>query len=82
MYDNGLDSFAFHDMRRTAGRMWWEAKDENGRRLVATEVVSEILGHRSTDTTRIYLGIDLTDMSKAMACYRVARARTSSPFAR
>ena len=80
--DNGLDSFAFHDMRRTAGRMWWEAKDENGRRLVATEVVSEILGHRSTDTTRIYLGIDLTDMSKAMACYRVARVRTSSPFAR
>lgn len=79
---NGLDSFAFHTMRRTAGRMWWEAKDEQGQRLVATEVVSEILGHRSTDTTRIYLGIDLTDMSKAMACYRVARVRTSSPFAR
>ena len=56
-------------MRRTFGRNLWLLG-------VQVEVISEILGHSSTDMTRKYLGLNLTDMRKALSCYTVARTRT------
>jgi len=61
--------FTFHTMRRTFGRNLWLLG-------VQVEVISEILGHSSTDMTRRYLGLNLTDMRRALSCYTVARVRT------
>lgn len=56
--------FAFHTMRRTFGRNLWLL----GVRL---ETISELLGHASTDVTRLYLGLDLTDMKQALSMYEM-----------
>jgi len=61
--------FGFHTLRRTFGRNLWLI----GQRL---ETISELLGHTSTDMTRIYIGLNLSDMSKALACYKIARTCT------
>lgn len=61
--------FTFHTMRRTFGRNLWLLG-------VQVEVISEILGHSSTDMTRRYLGLNLTDMRRALSCYTVARTCT------
>jgi len=53
---------ATHTLRRTAGRnMWLNA--------VPIETIAEFYGHASCDMTRLYLGINLTDMRKAIAAY-------------
>jgi len=75
---SGVEICGFHTLRRTCGRQWWLAKDDSGRPMVETEVISELLGHKDTSMTRVYLGIDLQDMRKAMACYKVARGCTFS----
>lgn len=56
--------FTYHTLRRTFGRNLWL----NGEKL---ETISELLGHSSVDMTRVYLGLNLTDMRKALAGYRV-----------
>lgn len=63
--------FTFHTLRRSFGRNLWL----NG---VPVETISELLGHSSTDMTRKYLGLNLTDMRKAMSCYTIARTCTST----
>lgn len=68
--------FTFHTMRRTCGRNLWLIEDAHGRRIVPIETISEYLGHSSTDTTRRYLGINLSDMRQALSCYKVARKCT------
>lgn len=61
--------FTFHTMRRTFGRNLW---------LLGTpiETISELLGHSSSDMTRRYLGLNLTDMRQALARYSVSRECT------
>lgn len=56
--------FTFHTMRRTFGRILWL-------KGVVIETISEILGHSSTDMTRRYLGLNLSDMRAALAKYQV-----------
>lgn len=63
--------FTFHTLRRTFGRNLWLL----GVRL---ETVSELLGHSSTDMTRLYLGLDLVDMKKALATYKIGCMPTPS----
>lgn len=63
--------FTFHTLRRSFGRNLWL----HG---VPVETISELLGHASTDMTRKYLGLNLTDIRKAMSCYAIARTCTSS----
>lgn len=74
--DNGLDHFAFHDMRRTCATQWSEATDERGVRLAELEPISEILGHSDIRTTQKYISVNLRKMTKVMSCYRIARHRT------
>lgn len=52
--------FTFHTLRRTFGRNLWL-------RGVPLETISELLGHSSTDMTRLYIGINLVDMRRAIA---------------
>jgi integrase len=63
--------FTFHTMRRTFGRNLW---------LLGTpiETISELLGHSSSDMTRRYLGLNLTDMRQALARYSVSRDCTTT----
>ncbi len=56
--------FTFHTMRRTFGRVLWL-------KGVQLETISEILGHASTDMTRRYLGLNLSDMREALEKYQV-----------
>lgn len=56
--------FTFHTMRRTFGRNLWLLD-------VRLETISELLGHESTDMTRLYLGLNLLDMKQALAGYTV-----------
>lgn len=63
--------FTFHTMRRTFGRNLWLLG-------VPIETISEILGHSSSDMTRRYLGLNLTDMRQALSCYKIARICTIS----
>ena len=51
--------FGFHTLRRTFAR-------ELMLRDVKIETISTILGHESSDTTRDYIGLNLSDMSLAM----------------
>ncbi len=74
--DNGLEHFAFHDMRRTCATMWAEMKDEQGIRIAEIESISEVLGHQDIRTTKKYISVNLRTMVKAMSCYRIARHRT------
>ena len=53
--------------RRTFGRNLWLL----GVRL---ETISELLGHTSTDMTRLYLGLNLLDMRNALSIYRLPDA--------
>jgi len=62
----------FHTLRRTFGRNLWLL---NG----PIETISELLGHTSIDMTRQYLGLNLTDMSKALECYDIARGLYVGP---
>ena len=61
--------FTFHTMRRTFGRNLWLLG-------VPIETISELLGHSSSDMTRRYLGLNLTDMRQALARYSVSRECT------
>ena len=54
--------FSVHTLRRTFGRNLWL-------RGIPIETIGELLGHSSTDTTRLYLGLNLTDMRKAISEY-------------
>ena len=54
--------FSHHTLRRTFGRNLWL-------RGIPIETISELLGHVSTDMTRLYLGLNLTDMRKAISEY-------------
>lgn len=56
--------FTHHTLRRTFGRNLWLAG-------VQLETISELLGHSSVDMTRLYLGLNMTDMRKALSAYRV-----------
>ena len=76
--DNGLETFAFHDMRRTCAQQWYEAMDEHGQRRLDLATIGEILGHADEATTRKYIDVNLRHMTKAMSCYRIARHRTQS----
>lgn len=53
----------YHTLRRTFGRNLWLLG-------VKLETVSELLGHSSTDMTRLYLGLNLSDMKSALSVYR------------
>lgn len=52
-------SFSHHTLRRTFGRSLWKCG-------VPIETVSEMLGHQSIDQTRLYIGVNLSDMAEAM----------------
>uniref|UniRef100_UPI0034E27AFF tyrosine-type recombinase/integrase n=1 Tax=Methanothrix sp. TaxID=90426 RepID=UPI0034E27AFF len=56
--------FTFHTMRRSFGRALWLKK-------VELETISEILGHSSTDMTRRYLGLNLSDMRAALQKHQI-----------
>jgi integrase len=56
-------------MRRTFGRNLWLLG-------IPIETISELLGHSSSDMTRRYLGLNLTDMRQALARYSVSRECT------
>jgi integrase len=53
-----------HTLRRTFGRNLWLA-------AAAVETISELLGHTSTDMTRKYLGLNLSDMERALVLLKV-----------
>jgi integrase len=53
-----------HTLRRTFGRNLWLA-------AAAVETISELLGHKSTDMTRKYLGLNLSDMERALVLLKV-----------
>jgi integrase len=54
--------FSTHTLRRTFGRNLWL-------RGIPIETISELMGHASTDMTRLYLGLNLSDMRKAITEY-------------
>ena len=56
--------FSTHTLRRTFGRNLW---------LKGVDVltISELMGHSSVDVTRRYLGINITDMRKAISEYEI-----------
>jgi len=54
--------FTTHTLRRTFGRNLWL-------RGIPIETISELMGHSSTDTTRLYLGLNISDMRKAISEY-------------
>ena len=54
--------FTTHTLRRTFGRNLWL-------RGIPIETISELMGHTSTDMTRLYLGLNVTDMRKAICEY-------------
>jgi len=54
--------FSTHTLRRTFGRNLWL-------RGIPIETISELMGHASTDMTRLYLGLNLSDMRKAISEY-------------
>jgi len=54
--------FTTHTLRRTFGRNLWL-------RGIPIETISELMGHVSTDMTRLYLGLNITDMRKAISEY-------------
>ncbi|MFH1578934.1 MAG: site-specific integrase, partial [Thermoplasmatota archaeon] len=54
--------FATHTLRRTFGRNLWL-------RGIPIETIAELMGHASTDMTRLYLGLNITDMRKAITEY-------------
>ena len=51
--------FSFHTLRRTFGRNAWLNS-------VSLEVISELYGHASCDQTRWYLGLNMSDMKRAL----------------
>jgi len=55
-----------HTLRRSFGRNLWL-------KGIPIETIAELMGHASTDMTRLYLGLNITDMEKAMSCYKLAR---------
>ena len=57
----GLE-FSNHDLRRTCGRMMYRSG-------VRIEQIARIFGHSDIRTTIHYLGLDLDDLSDAMAKY-------------
>lgn len=59
--------FTFHTLRRSCARALWS-------RGVPLETIGELLGHESTEMTRRYAGLNLSDQREALARYRVARA--------
>jgi len=54
--------FSTHTLRRSFGRNLWL-------RGIPIETISELMGHKSTDMTRLYLGLNITDMRKAISEY-------------
>lgn len=58
--------FSNHTLRRTFGR-------ELYRSGVPIAVISTIMGHKSTEQTMKYLGLELDDMAKAMERFRLKR---------
>lgn len=53
-----------HTLRRSFGRNLWLASAQ-------LETISELLGHTSTDMTRRYLGLNLSDMQRALVLLKV-----------
>lgn len=60
-----------HDLRRTCGRNWFLAGGN-------ITVISELMGHSSTDMTRIYLGLNVSDMRRVMEMCRIPENCTFS----
>lgn len=60
-----------HDLRRTCGRNWFLAGGD-------ITVISELMGHASTDMTRIYLGLNVSDMRRVMEMCRIPENCTFS----
>lgn len=60
-----------HDLRRTCGRNWFLAGAD-------ITVISELMGHSSTDMTRIYLGLNVSDMRRVMEMVRIPQNCTFS----
>jgi integrase len=60
-----------HDLRRTCGRNWFLA----GANIT---VISELMGHSSEDMTRIYLGLNVSDMRRVMEMCRIPENCTFS----
>jgi integrase len=50
-------------LRRTGGRLMWLAG-------VPIETIASIMGHESTDMTLQYIGVNLTDQTKAFEAVR------------
>ncbi len=54
--------FSTHTLRRTFGRNLWLLG-------IPIETIAELMGHSSTDMTRLYLGLNVSDMRKAISEY-------------
>jgi integrase len=64
--------FGFHTLRRSFGRNLWLLG-------IPIETISELYGHEGVDMTRMYLGVGISDMSKALSGYRFGIARLVLP---
>lgn len=63
---SGISFKGHHTLRRTGGRMMWLEG-------VQIETIANIMGHSSTQTTLLYIGVNLDDQSKALDIVRNAR---------
>ena len=59
----GIRFLGHHTLRRTGGRLMWLAG-------VPIETIASIMGHESTDMTLRYIGVNLTDQTKAFEAVR------------
>lgn len=57
-----------HDLRRTCARNWWLAAGETENALL---IIAELLGHSNPEVTRLYMGLNVTDMRRMMVRFRL-----------
>lgn len=70
---SGMSFGGYHTLRRTFGRLLWD----NG---VPIESIAELYGHSSVDMTKMYIGLNMSDMEKAMT--HLIIPRTAKKIAR
>ena len=69
----GIEYVSPHDLRRTFGRTMFFND-------IPIEKIAEILGHTNTMTTKKYIGINITDMEKALEHGANYRWGTKTPI--
>ena len=64
----GIKFQGHHTLRRTGGRLMWLAG-------VPIETIASIMGHESTEMTLRYIGVNLSDQTKAFEAVRNLRSQ-------